>query len=88
MKVHSVQVRAASAAIASGITQLGEHMGKGIVRAGEWYRKRSGGKQKQVQISEASMRRCGRPSFPFPLDSAAAAAAGQSVHRLIFVPQP
>jgi hypothetical protein len=53
------KVRATSTALASGISHLGEHMGKGIVRAGEWYRKRSEGKQKNVEVSKAHMRRCG-----------------------------
>lgn len=44
------KIRSAGVAISSGIQTVGEHMGKGIVKAGEWYRKRSEGKQKTVAV--------------------------------------
>ena len=51
------KVHEASAAAAANINQLGEHLGRGIVRAGEWYRKRSESKRTDVKISESNARR-------------------------------
>lgn len=52
------KIRSAGESISAGVATLGQHVGRGIVQAGAWYRKRSQGKQEQVKMSGRTTSRC------------------------------
>jgi hypothetical protein len=52
------KIRSAGVAVAASLHQVGEHVGSGIVYAGEWYRKRVGDSRADVKMSDATLARC------------------------------
>jgi hypothetical protein len=52
------KIRSAADCISKRVADLGEQVGKGLVSAGIWYRKRNAGKQTNVQLSKATMSGC------------------------------
>ena len=77
------KIRRAGESISAGVMSLGDHVGRGIVHAGTWYRKRSEGKQKDVKVSEKTAARCAAALTPSEISLALRCAREVTVPPLL-----